>query len=241
MTKNLRSGVATTLYVLAIALFLALFLAPRGHARVRMTPELALWRALVHEASVPIWRADESGSGEGTWVSRRTGRPWGDDAFLIHEVYLRTAERARVDYSTAAQIYSNRMFEPLSDVERQRLVVGLPLDDANRWAGFMLPGATRAPRAWPWMPSVWQSSRPGLEYAYELAREVVQYDLEAVLDFGPCEAPVDDWGGRQDHERARALGLVPVACGNSANQGYARPSQIRLRAESGEWPVIDPD
>ncbi len=218
-TYRLLPHVIACILVLAL-LTAAAFLPARADARVRMTPAVALWRLLAHEASLPVRDADAE------WVSRRTSRPWGDDVFLIHEVLLRGVERTGMAYVDFAQTYAHRMWDPLTDVERQRLAVGLPLD-GNRWAGF-LELTFRTPRAWArgrWDPDA-------ARYALEIATDTVQLDLVALEEVTPCVDPVDDWGGRMDGEHARAIGLVEVDCGpNVANTGYARPSQIRARAE----------
>jgi len=231
----IRDDIARCALLLALLVFLALFLAPRTHAIIRMTPAIALWRITAHEASLPRW--DENVEG---WVSR-DGRPFGDDAMLIHEVLLRGAARTGMDYVSFARAYANRMFRPLSDIERTRLALGLPLDDGNRWAGFLDPSLERAPSAWP-SGSSWTVRQAGARFVLELATEVVENDLEALNDFSPCEEPVDDWGSPVlDHDRAQRLGLVHVDCGDSVNWGYARPSQIRAREISGEWARVDPE
>lgn len=235
---SLRNDIGRALFVLAVLVFLALFLAPRSaHGLERMTPATALGRLLVHEASLPVWNEDAE-----EWVSQRTGRTWGDDVYIIHEVILRGADRTGMPYVDFAQTYAHRMFQPLTDEERTRISVGIALD-GNRWAGFIDPEhLERTPRAWRG-PGQWRAHVDAARYAFELAEDVVQYDLDALMDFGMCQAPVDDWGSpRLDHERAERLGLVHVDCGpNTANWGYARPSQIRAREVSGEWPRVDPD
>lgn len=215
-----------------IALPLLLALTPITHARVTMPDDVALWRILVHEASLPV--RDETG----TWVGRRSRLPWGDDVYIIHEVILRGAARTHTEYTTFAQLYSNRMFEPLTEIERTRLQLGIPLD-GNRWAGFMTPDLRR-PRAWD--GGSWSEHTDAASHALELAREVVQTDLYMLMDFSPCAEPVDDWGGTMDGTRAAGLGLIEIDCGpNAANTGYARPSQIRVRLTVGEWPRADVD
>lgn len=221
--------------VVILGLLTAVALLPvRADALVRMTPAVALWRILAHEASLPRW--DEESE---TWVSRHTGRPWGDDVYLLHEVLLRGSERTGMTYVGFTQAYANRMFLPLTDVERTRIALGLPLD-GNRWAGFLQEDLSR-PDAWASSSANWTRWRDGAEYALELATDVVQYDLTALEEFSQCEAPVDDWGSpRLDHERAVRIGLVPVDCGpNVVNAGYARPSQIRARALSDHDELIE--
>jgi hypothetical protein len=214
--------------LLILALLTAVALLPaRADALVRMTPTVALWRILAHEASLPRW--DEESE---EWVSRRTGRPWGQtDVFGIHEVLLRGVEREHMSYVAFAQTYAHRMWDALSPVELQRAALGIPLD-GNRWAGFMREDLRR-PTGWTARDGAWDPE--AARYALELARDAVQYDLLALEEFSPCTAPVDDWGGRMDHEHARSIGLVEVDCGPDAiNTFFARPSQIRLRAQLGE-------
>lgn len=223
-----------------LALLLAAALLPgRAGALVRMSPAVALWRILVHEASLPIWSESPSAvrrfpeaAGSLMWISGRTGRPWGQtDVLGIHEVLLRGVERTGIPYVAFAQTYAHRMWDPLSDIERQRLALGLPLE-GNRWAGF-LTDDFRRPEGWSRADGAWNPE--AARFAFELASDIVQYDLRALEEFSPCESAVDDWGSpRLDHERAVRIGLVPVDCGPDAiNAFYARPSQIRIRATSG--------
>jgi hypothetical protein len=226
--------------------------------------QLALARICAHEASLPIRDVDDADADgdRDEWVRRRQPTfAYGADCAAIHEVLLRGAyhmqiareERARREgrvepalpphraYIMFAHAYSTRVFDPTPT-------------DANRWAADLRSDGSE--------PMFWRRSRTVCEdevcrsvrspawsggdrdawlYVYGIASELVTHDLADVRVWSPCESEIDDWGGRMDHEHARSIGLIPVACGpagNTANTFYARPGRVALRARETETAML---
>ncbi len=217
--------------------------------------QLALARICAHEASLPV-HDDNDADGDGDsseWVRRQAPMvAYGADCAAIHEVLLRgayhmqiaRAERAEREgrfepplpphraYIMFAHAYSTRVFDPTPT-------------DGNRWAADLRSDGSE-PMFWRRSHSVcvadvcrsvsspaWtHGDRDAWLYVYGLATDLTTHDLNDVRAWSPCESEIDDWGGRMDHEHARSIGLIPVACGhtgNTANTFYARPGRVAIR------------
>jgi len=225
--------------------------------------QLALARICAHEASLPVQDendADADGDRE-EWVRRRAPTvAYGADCAAIHEVLLRGAyhmQIARAErgareghaeptlpphraYIMFAHAYSTRVFDPMPT-------------DSNRWAADLRSDGSepafwrrsftvcedevcRAARSPAWT----SGDRDAWLYVYGLATQLVAQTLDDVRTWSPCESEIDDWGGRMDHEHARSIGLIPVACGATgmtANTFYARPGRVAMRERQGQ-PIL---
>jgi hypothetical protein len=220
------------------------------------TMQLALARICAHEASLPVHDvgdADRDGDHD-EWVRRRMPTvAYGSDCAAIHEVLLRgayhmqiaRAERAEREghaepalpphraYIMFAHAYSTRVFDPTPT-------------DANRWASDLRSDGSE-PMFWRRSHTVcegevcrsvrgpaWRADdRDAWLFVYGIASDLVAHDLSDVRLWSPCASEIDDWGGTMDHEHARSIGLIPVACGaagTTANTFYARPGRVALRA-----------
>lgn len=222
--------------------------------------QLVLGRICAHEASLPV-RDDDDADGDGDheeWVRRQAHTvTFGADCAAIHEVLLRgayhmqiaRAERAAREEREEPPLPAHRAYIMFAHAYSTRVFV--PTDtDSNRWAADLRSDGSE-PMYWRRSHTVcesdvcrsvrspaWgRSDRDAWLYVYGLATELVAHGLDDVRTWSPCEGPVDDWGGRMDHEHARSIGLVPVACGdvtNTANTFYARPGRIALRARESQ-------
>lgn len=76
-------------------------------------------------------------------------------------------------------------------------------------------------------PAGWPTAVPWERYVapWRRIREVIRgWVLGGRPRHGwPCERDPDTWGGSMDRARAEALGLVPVECTGTVNQGYRFP------------------
>lgn len=210
------------LYAIAIAIAAAMTFGscsanaqtlPTGPSGERLTPHLILARLCTHEASMPI-------DIDGRYVQHRDHDAlWGDDCYGIHAVILRGAQRMRDANPRLTRAQSYVLFAIAYSHDR---LLHPPERDLNRWAMYLMPGATR-PQHWrgAWNPETWR-------YVWLLVGGIVRMtedDFEGEDAIWTCEEPVHDWGGRMDHNHARSVGLIEVACdGNLANTFYARPS-----------------
>lgn len=149
------------------------------------------------------------------------------DGYAIHEVLLRGAARHGISYGAFARAYSKAAGRGGDNV-RERI----------RWIREMNERGEQPP-SWPTQRYVRSGDtvrvHPGLPWAQyrgswlavlERAKEVVQrYALDNIRVWGVCTAPVDDWGGQMDHERAVRRGLVEIECAGTSNNFYARPNR----------------
>jgi hypothetical protein len=222
----------------------------------RETMQLVLGRICAHEASLPGHdEGDADDDGETVeWVRRREpSRAYGVDCAAIHEVLLRGAlhmEEARRErhvregrahrsltpeqaYIQFAHAYSTRVFT-MVETDTNRWTHDLRSDgsEPEGWRRTVTACRDGVCRIVPG-PSWARAGRDAWLYVYGLAVELVTHTLADREAWSPCESEIDDWGGRMDHEHARSIGLVPVACGEpgaTANTFYARPSRIALRS-----------
>lgn len=220
------------------------------------TMQLALARICVHEASLPVRdeNDDDDDGDRDEWVRRQAHSfAYGADCAAIHEVLLRGAhhmqaarrERAAREGRVEPPLPPHRAYIMFAHAYSTRVFAPTPTD-ANRWAADLRSDGSE--------PMFWRRSRTVCEgevcrsvrspawghsdrdawlFVYSLATDLVTRGLDDVRLWSPCESEVDDWGGRMDHEHARSIGLVPVACGttgNTANTFYARPGRVALRA-----------
>lgn len=219
-TKTFQDNLLMALIVLVTVLLVAMAASTvrpsraDGQDRRRVSPALALARICVSEASLPTRDA------EGVWVSQRRGVSWGRDCWAIHEVLLRGAHHHDMSYVAFARSYSSSCF------------------GSTRWVSDLWPEA-QEPHGWPRTTSQrngnrvrlsahppWSSYRAAWQHAMALTQHIVTETLETVSTWSVCEAPPDDWGGSMDRLRAQRLGLVPVSCGDTANDFYRRPSRM---------------
>ena len=184
---------------------------PVASAQRAPSPALLLARVCVSEAG---WNCWDNGDGLG-----------------IHEVFLRGAERHGMSYAGFARSYS-------SAAGRERT----HLSERMRWVRELAADGS-APPSWPAhryirregrvevRPSIpWSHYREAWLAVLARAEQVVRdYTLTNIVDWRVCEAPVHDWGGAMDRERATRIGLVEVECGDTRNDFYARPSLIADR------------
>jgi hypothetical protein len=204
--KNLISALAAPFIAFLLVSNLA------AGQSTRISAHLALARICVSEAN---------------WDCFNTG-----DGLAIHEVLLRGAERHEMSYVAFARAYSGRVLGARPhDSDRLRWVAGLREDG-------------RAPDAWPRFtfrpdgdvvqvlpgPS-WSRYRDRWMQVLDRAREVVALDLSTSSEWSPCESAVHDWGGTMDRSRAERIGLIPVSCGDTRNDFYARPSLSEEEAD----------
>ena len=205
--------------LLALLLLLLLPLASAsGQRAARLSPALALARICVSEAG---WDCFET-----------------LDGLAIHEVLLRGAERHAMTYSTFARTYSPRAVGDRPG--RLRPWIGGLREDGGE--PYSWPRITTRPisggliRVEPHPP--WSSYRERWLAVLAQAREVVaDYALSDVDEWSPCDSEVHDWGGAMDRLRAERLGLIEVDCGDTANDFYARPSQLDVEPEPEPSPV----
>lgn len=217
--------------------------------------QLVLARICAHEASLPERDEDDADAdGDLTeWVRRRAPEmAYGADCVAIHEVLLRGAfhmegvrrERAAREGRSAQPLDAERAYIRFAHAYSTRVFTAVETD-TNRWAADLrsdgsepmgwrrdhnvcTDGVCRIVRG----PSWARSGRDAWLYVYALAGELVTRTLDDVESWSYCESPIDDWGGRMDHEHAAAIGLIPVACGaagSTANTFYARPGRIAMR------------
>lgn len=196
--------------VVVLVLLLLPILPTPAPAQNALTPAVALARLCISEAG---WECFDRGDGLG-----------------IHEVIGRGAAHQGLRYETYARSYARRLFGARPhDVQRLR------------WVGQLTPACTE-PADWPTTTTVrrggrvevvphapWSSYRARCLAIFERAAEVVhEHTLDDVDEWGVCDRPVHDWGGWMDRDRARRIGLVPVACGTAdaspRNDFYCRPS-----------------
>jgi hypothetical protein len=199
---------ASDLLLLAVIAALILAACSTADAQTRpISPAVALARICVSEAD---WQCFDRG-----------------DGYAIHEVILRGAARQRMSYVGFARAYAGatlgkRAYAPTSP---------------RQWVAELAEDGS-APAHWPTAPRLsgprggvvrmvpatpWSSFRARWLAVLAKAREVVQRTLEDVRGWSPCAGEVEDWGGDMDHHRAVRLGLIPVSCGNTANDFYRRP------------------
>jgi hypothetical protein len=217
--------------------------------------QLVLARICAHEASLPERDADDAdGDGDTTeWVRRRVPEmSYGTDCAAIHEVLLRGAfhleamrrERRAREGRVTSPLGPERAYIRFAHAYSTRVFTGVDTD-TNRWAADLRSDGSE-PVGWRrdhnvcrdgvcrivHGPSWARSGRDAWLYVYGLAGELVTRTLDDVESWSPCESPIDDWGGRMDHEHAREIGLIPVLCGtvgSTANTFYARPGRIAIR------------
>lgn len=189
----------------------------------RMSVHLVLARMCAHEASLPVGLDDDGDGAVDRWVTHRDRSvAWGNDCYGIHAVLLRGAARIREErpglsltaaYLTFARQYSSGRFDHP------------PPTDGNRWAMDLRPQPGHEPAGWHGMP--WAAAEPGWRWAWlhtGWVSRMTLADFEGPGAIWSCDEPIHDWGGRMDHEHARAIGLIPVRCdGTSVNDWYARP------------------
>jgi len=196
---------------------------PRG-----LTPHLVLARVCAHEASLPVHDLEDADADGNTqeWVRRAHPElSWGDDCYLIHEAFLRGAERYRASsphlsdaerYVMFARNYSERAID--APIER----------DGNRWAADLQAGP-HEPRGWHGVR--WDGVNPrgapveAWRFVWLLTGGIARMGLGEVAMWSLCEAPVTDWGGTMDGDHAAAIGLIEVECVGqiAANTPYRRP------------------
>jgi len=159
---------------------------------------------------------------EAGWECFDTG-----DGLAIHEVLLRGAERHDMTYLTFARTYSPRAVGDRPG--RLRPWIGGLREDGGE--PYSWPRVTTRPtsaglvRVEPHPP--WSNYRDRWLTVLARAREVVAgYALSDVGEWSPCDGEVHDWGGAMDRARAERIGLIPVECGDTANDFYARPSIV---------------
>jgi hypothetical protein len=202
--------VALTLVLVAVTLSDACSVPAQAQGNRRESAALLLARICVSEAG---------------WYCWDTG-----DGLAIHEVLLRGAEREGMRYESFARTYARRATGTVPTTSpRTAWVAGL-WDDG------------RPPTAWPVSTFVrqrdgsarvvphppWAAYRARWLGILARAREVVGLSLATSGEWSVCGAPVHDWGGAMDRERATRIGLIEVECGQTANDFYARPSQMRV-------------
>jgi hypothetical protein len=230
--------------------------AQRARAPEHETMQLALARICAHEASLPIRDEDDTDADGDVqeWVRRQAPHAaYGADCAAIHEVLLRGAhhmqlsrqERATREGRTEPPLPPHRAYIMFAHAYSTRVFDPTPTD-ANRWAADLRSDGSE-PMFWRRARTVCQDDvcrsvhgpiwghldRDAWLYVYGLATELVGHDLADVRAWSPCESAIDDWGGRMDHEHARSIGLIPVACGaagTTANTFYARPGRVAIRA-----------
>lgn len=172
---------------------------------------IMLARICAHEAG---WESD----GTGSWNAEETG-----DCAAIHEVLYRNAHFRGFSYRASGHAYSGRL---LSGTTVRSYYNELDADGTRppSWpTGSWVTGASGMLQFEPG-PS-WERYRDRwlelLRYAELLAHSNPE-------DTSPCAIPVDDWGGRMDAARAERLELIPVDCGHTRNDFYARPSRFGI-------------
>ena len=209
MTGGMQKNLST--FAAAFLIFCALGSSVAVGQSDRVPSYLALARICVSEAG---WDCFESG-----------------DGLAIHEVLLRGAERHDMTYVTFARSYSPR-------------AVGDRPSSLRPWIGGMREDGA-APSAWPRIVTrpgrdgmvrvephpPWSHYRERWLAVLSRAREVVALTLDGVGDWSPCSGSVHDWGGAMDRARAERIGLIPVECGETANDFYARPSLVGTEEE----------
>lgn len=131
------------------------------------------------------------------------------DCAAIHEVLRNGAERTHMSFASYAHAYSGRA---LAGRTTRPWVIELHA------SGAAPHGITSGQ---------WHARRADWLALLEHARSIVAGD-----EASGCAEPVHDWGSpTHDRERARRLGLVPVDCGDTRNDFYARPSQRGAQRE----------
>lgn len=175
---------------------------------VRIPSYLALARICVSEAG---WDCFESG-----------------DGLAIHEVLLQGADREGMSYVNFARAYSGRVMGTRSHSSaRLAWVSGLNVEGTapGGWPRVttrrMRDGMYRVEEVPPW-----SHYRERWMAVLDRAREVVRLSLDSRSEWSPCQSEVHDWGGTMDRSRAERIGLIPVECGETSNDFYARPSLV---------------
>lgn len=192
---------ATLLPVVVLALLVALA-SPSATAQRRAPDHLILAQLCAHEAG---WEADETG-----------------DCVAIHEVIWRGARREGMSYASFARTYARRLFS----------------FSTTRSYFAALDERGTEPSTWPRVRtrrlgngSVAVESVPRFSHYRAAWLDLLAYAATIVGEdpdvLAPCDGPVHDWGGSMDRERANRIGLIPVDCGDTRNDFYARPSQIQ--------------
>lgn len=140
-----------------------------------------------------------------------------DDGLAIHEVVLRGAARHDVSYAQFARMYAPRQFGAKP-----------PATPHRAWLS-QLNEAGDAPPAW-WRAVPWTRYRDQwLRILAKARRYVERNTLANVSEWSVCDSEVHDWGGFAARPRAVRRGLIPVKCGNSHNDFYARPRVLARR------------
>lgn len=148
------------------------------------------------------------------------------DGLAIHEVLLRGAARRDTTYVDFARTYSPR-------------ATGAVPSRLRPWVGGLREDG-EAPSSWPRVVTrtrhdgsvavdphpPWSRYRGLWLAVLARARSVTALTLEGVGDWSPCARSVHDWGGAMDRARAERIGLIPVDCGETSNDFYARPSIV---------------
>lgn len=181
--------------------FIALVQLARAQPRRHPTDAELLVRTTVHESG---W--DDTG-----------------DMEAIYAVLAAGAEREGISFRSFARRYSRHLHT--GDVTR-------------RWASELVEACT-APPSWPEVTTVrrrgevrvvahapWRAYVERCRSVFGRAHRVISGELTH-----RCERAPHDWGGRVDRARARRLGLLPVDCGPTIGDYYARPSLVRAEGE----------
>lgn len=177
--------------------FIAIVQFARAQTHRRPTDVELLVRTTVHEAG---W--DDTG-----------------DMEAIYAVLSAGAEREEIPFRSFARRYSRHLHT--GDVTR-------------RWASELVEACTEPP-SWPEVVTVrrrgevrvvehapWRAYVERCRAVFDRAHRVISGESTH-----RCERTPHDWGGRVDRARARRLGLLPVDCGPTVGDYYARPSLVR--------------
>lgn len=208
MCKNHREKLSVGDGVLAV-LIIALIVAEcvTVSAQQRVTPALALARICVSEAN---WEC----------FDRR-------DGYAIHEVILRGVERHHTTYVGFARAYAGATLGARAYPASARRQWPAELDESGstppHWPSTPRFQTMRDGRVRLLTPLPWSNFKDRWLRVLAEAREVIQHTLLDVRRWSPCDGPVEDWGGDMDRHRAVRLGLIPVSCGDTANDFYRRP------------------
>lgn len=213
----------TKILALLVALACLLTGTSSAQVRVRVSPALALARICVSEAG---WDCFTSG-----------------DGLAIHEVLLRGAAREGMGYVAFATAYAGRVMGARPhDSVRLRWVGSLREDgrEPDYWPDSVVVGRSDGLVHYGPGPS-WSRYRAAWLAVLARAREVVGLTL-VDTSWSPCVSEVHDWGGSMDRLRAARIGLIPVECGETANDFYARPSLVQdVEVDVVDNVEVDPD
>lgn len=209
-----------------------LFAAMTGAMRNNLFMVAALCSALLPFSGIAVGQAERIPSylalaricvSEAGWGCFESG-----DGLAIHEVLLQGADREEMSYVSFARAYSGRVMGARSHSStRLAWVSGLneagtaPLNWPRVTTRRMRDGMYRVEEVPPW-----SHYRARWMAVLDRAREVVRLSLDGRAEWSPCQSAVHDWGGTMDRSRAERIGLIPVECGETSNDFYARPSLV---------------